>query len=558
MAVRFGVLSTFPPTQCGLATFSQALVTHLVGAGADVGVVRVVDDPQPPTDHVVHQLVGTDPGAARAAAEALNAFDVAIVQHEYGIFSGRDGADVLAILDRVRVPVIAVLHTVLTHPTAHQHHVLARVVEAASVAVTMTETARQRLIDGWDVDPENVTVIAHGAEDNRAEGDAADAATGGRTVLTWGLLGEGKGIEWALAAMADLVDLTPPPLYRVVGETHPRVVERDGEAYRDRLTSSVQSLGISTMVEFDGRYLDGPTLRRVVRDADVVLLPYDSREQVTSGVLTEAVVAGKPVISTSFPACRRDPLRWGRNPCATTGFWCYRGGPAAGPHRAGPCRPDGRGRAGTRSGTLVAGSGRAVRLLGPHTARRQEAVGGVTIQALSFDHLSSLTTPDGLYEHALFTAPRPDHGFCLDDAARGLVVTTRETDPSDVVRRLGRIYLKFTVRAQDRMGGFSNRRRADGAWEDEPGVGDHWGRALWGLGTASAFSVDPEVRTLALRCAAIGLRARSPWPRAMAYAAVGAAEVLRAMSGRPRRPGDAGRCPRDAGRLRAGRLLAMA
>jgi glycosyltransferase involved in cell wall biosynthesis len=300
MAVSFGVLSTFPPTQCGLATFSQALVTHLDGAGADVGVVRIVDSLEPDVDFVAHQLVITERGAVRAAAEALNAFDVAVLQHEYGIFGGRDGADVIGVLALVRVPVVSVLHTVLTQPTPHQHHVLARVVAASAAVVTMTETARQRLIAGWDVDPALVTVIAHGAEDNRGGGQSPES---GRppTVLTWGLLGEGKGIEWALQAMAGLTQLVPRPVYQIVGETHPRVVERDGEAYRERLTALAHSLEIDSMVEFDGRYLNGPSLRQIVRQADVILLPYDSRDQVTSGVLTEAVVAGKPVISTSFP-----------------------------------------------------------------------------------------------------------------------------------------------------------------------------------------------------------------------------------------------------------------
>ena len=300
MAIRFGILSTFPPTQCGLATFSQALATHLQVSGADVGIVRVVESPQAAVRLVTHQYLITAPGAARTAAEVLNSFDVAIVQHEYGIYGGRDGVDVLDVLAEIRVPILAVLHTVLTQPTSHQHYVLAGVIEAASVVVTMTETARERVIVGWGVDPAKVTVIAHGAEDNRTAGLHITAPMG-RTVLTWGLLGEGKGIEWALEAIAGLTDLTPRPLYRVVGQTHPRVLEREGETYRDRLKALVRSFGIASMVEFDGRYLDGPTLRRIVRDADVILLPYDSRDQVTSGVLTEAVVAGKPVVSTAFP-----------------------------------------------------------------------------------------------------------------------------------------------------------------------------------------------------------------------------------------------------------------
>jgi glycosyltransferase involved in cell wall biosynthesis len=317
MAVSFGILSTFPPTQCGLATFSQALVTHLLAGGADVGVVRVVDAPAPGDQPmVVHQWVTGEHGGEARAAHALNRHDVALVQHEYGIFGGDDGSDVLAVLARIRVPIVTVLHTVLTAPTPNQHRVLAEVVEASSVVVTMTGTARQRLIDGWGTDPGKVMVIAHGAEQNRWPVPATDTArrvparprvrSDGRdrarpVVLTWGLIGPGKGIEWAIEAMTGLSDLDPRPVYRIVGQTHPRVVEHAGEAYREGLQARVQELGLEGHVAFDARYLDGATLRAIVRSADIVLLPYDSRDQVTSGVLTEAVVAGKPVVSTAFP-----------------------------------------------------------------------------------------------------------------------------------------------------------------------------------------------------------------------------------------------------------------
>lgn len=300
MATSYSMLSTFPPTQCGLATFAFALVTQMSAAGADVRVVRVVDEPQPRVPFVTGELVTSDQGSARCAAAELNQSDIAIVQHEYGIFGGRDGADVIEILHHVQVPVIAVLHTVLASPTLHQHQVLARVIKSASMVVTMTETARERLLYGWPIDPSKVRVIAHGAADNRSTGEHRDVKAR-PTVLTWGLLGEGKGIEWALTALAGLVDLDPPPVYRIVGETHPRVIEREGERYRDRLVAQAHDLGVDDLVSFEGRYLDERTLRTVIREADVVLLPYDSRDQVTSGVLTEAVVAGKPVVSTSFP-----------------------------------------------------------------------------------------------------------------------------------------------------------------------------------------------------------------------------------------------------------------
>jgi glycosyltransferase involved in cell wall biosynthesis len=302
MAIRISVLSTYPPTPCGIATFSEALTLHLRRAGAEVGVVRMVDDLMPQTAPVIWQWVTRDQSASSEAASAMNDYDIAVIQHEYGIFGGPDGEDVLDLVDQLRVPLVTVLHTVLVNPTENQRRVLTELCAASSALVTMTETARGRLITGWNIDPSRVTVITHGAEDNRADPLDNRPALGLRpTILTWGLLSKGKGIEWALRAFGQLRDISPVPLYRIVGQTHPRVLEREGEAYRDSLTGITNELDLTSIVRFDGQYLSGPALRQIVREADVILLPYDSRDQVTSGVLTEAVAAGKPVISTAFP-----------------------------------------------------------------------------------------------------------------------------------------------------------------------------------------------------------------------------------------------------------------
>lgn len=299
MAVRLGFLSTYPSTQCGIATFCEALVTHLQATGSDVGVVRLVDHWQAQLPPVVHQWAAGDAGAPTGVADALNTYDIAVIQHEYGIFPGPDGEALLQVLPLLTVPVVSILHTVLTEPSANQRRVLEWLVEFSTVLVTMTQTARDRLIAGWGVEPSRIVVIPHGATDNRSAMQHVLPAR--PTVLTWGLLSEGKGIEWALRGLSVLRETTPLPAYRIVGETHPRVLERDGEAYRESLVRLTHDLDLDGSVTFDGRYLSGPALRQVVREADVVLLPYDSRDQVTSGVLTEAVVAGKPVISTSFP-----------------------------------------------------------------------------------------------------------------------------------------------------------------------------------------------------------------------------------------------------------------
>lgn len=135
MAIRISVLSTYTPTQCGIATFSEALTIHLREAGADVGVVRMVDDIQPQSEPVIHQWVSSEQSASSDAAAAMNNYDVAVLQHEYGIFGGPDGEDVLDLVQQLRVPLVTVLHTVLVDPTPNQRRVLAELCAASSALI---------------------------------------------------------------------------------------------------------------------------------------------------------------------------------------------------------------------------------------------------------------------------------------------------------------------------------------------------------------------------------------------------------------------------------------
>ena len=305
MPATYGFLSTYPPTACGLATFTAALATHLNASSGGGGVVRLlagddtgglaVDRNAP---RVVHTWPTDTPGGWTAAANALNRFDAAIVQHEYGIYPGDAGAEVLPLLRALKVPAIVVLHTVLTGPDPLQRSVLERIAATADAVVTMTDTARQRLVAGYRVDPRKISVIPHGATSHtRAPRDRHDRPH----LLTWGLLGPGKGIEWALRALALLTDMGPMPVYTVAGRTHPKVLEQQGDAYRDSLRALAGELAVADAVTWTDAYLDQASLSRLIRSADVVVLPYDSTEQVTSGVLTEAVGAGVPVVATEFP-----------------------------------------------------------------------------------------------------------------------------------------------------------------------------------------------------------------------------------------------------------------
>ena len=300
MTTRYGFLSTHPPTRCGLATFNSALAAHLAKAGNPVGIVRVAapgDDPAP-APGVAHTWLAGTPTGRRETAEVLNTFDVAVVQHEYGIYPGRDGSEVLSVLHRLTVPSVTVLHTVLTRPTPGQKSLLEQIVAASSAVVTITATARDRLLVHYAVDAAKVSVIPHGASDYTGPPVERHPQP---HLLTWGLLGPGKGIEWALRGLARLQSLDPAPVYTVAGRTHPKVVEQHGEAYRASLHQLGASLGVAHRVRYESSYLDDAALGALIRSADVVVLPYDSTEQVTSGVLVEAVAAGIPVVATAFP-----------------------------------------------------------------------------------------------------------------------------------------------------------------------------------------------------------------------------------------------------------------
>jgi glycosyltransferase involved in cell wall biosynthesis len=234
----------------------------------------------------------------REAAAALNSFDVAIVQHEFGIYPGRDGAEIVPLMRRLTVPSIVVLNTVLSDPSASQRSLVETVAGIASAVVVTTRAGRDQLLTGYAVDAAKVHLIPRGAEEHA---EPASPPAAGRHLLTWGLLGPGKGIEWALRALAMLRTLDPAPTYTVAGRTHPHVVEREGETYRAALHLLGATLGVAHAVTYRPEFLDARTLSALIRSADVVVLPYDSQEATASGVLTEAIAAAVPVVATTFP-----------------------------------------------------------------------------------------------------------------------------------------------------------------------------------------------------------------------------------------------------------------
>jgi polysaccharide biosynthesis protein PslF len=294
----FGILSTHPPTPCGLATFSAALADGLTANGADVSVVRVADQSSPTSPRVIGELVNGSSSSVAASAELLNGSDVAVIQHEYGIYGGVDGDEAVDIIGALRIPSIVVAHTVLKDPTPHQRSVLEELAARADHVVVMSEAASRRLCHVFDVDHRKVTTIPHGAT---VPTIAAAKRPSRPTVLTWGLMGPGKGIERVIEAMSSLNGLPGRPRYLVAGRTHPKVFAADGEAYRDARIEQARRRGVTDSVSFDAGYRDVSMLTALVQSCSVVVLPYDSTDQVTSGVLVDAIACGRPVVATAFP-----------------------------------------------------------------------------------------------------------------------------------------------------------------------------------------------------------------------------------------------------------------
>jgi glycosyltransferase involved in cell wall biosynthesis len=273
------------------------------GGILDNGVLRLLqawDDDGAAAAEVVAQARVDSTGWAGRISTWCNGFDLLWIQHEFGIFGPDDGVEVLSLCGASPLPVATTLHTVATTPTPRQRHIIEGLGASSELLVVMSEQAADRLIEVYDVAGEKLHVVPHGATLMPRKLNAVD--TGRRpTVVNWGLIGPGKGLEWGIRAMARLQSLEPPPRLVIRGTTHPNVKRQEGEHYREQLVDLVDSLGLEGSVTIEDGYMTAGELERLVRSADLALLPYDNSEQVTSGVLVDVIAAGLPVVATRFP-----------------------------------------------------------------------------------------------------------------------------------------------------------------------------------------------------------------------------------------------------------------
>jgi glycosyltransferase involved in cell wall biosynthesis len=319
--MKVGIVSTYRPRPCGIAVFSSDLRAALLEADSSLSVeiVSIVrDDPASHPAEVTATIHQEVVGDYRVAADRLNrsGFDVVLIEHEYGIFGGDSGKYVLELANELTVPMAVTLHTVLENPEPDRAEILRALCDRAALVMVFTETARRMVIDQGLADIERVRVVPHGAPDELTEAAWADRISdeisssslrlglpslAGRTVLsTFGLISDSKGLELAIRALPEITASHPEVLYLIAGQTHPEVINKEGESYRRSLQRLVDDLDLCDHVLFIDRFLMIEELAQLLARTDLYLTPYRSKDQIVSGALTFAVAAGCPVVSTPY------------------------------------------------------------------------------------------------------------------------------------------------------------------------------------------------------------------------------------------------------------------
>lgn len=315
------LVSTYPPRKCGIATFARDLRNALLAAVPET-VVQVAASVRPDVDddavrdEVLTTFEQDEATEYPAVAARLNelAPDAVVIEHEYGIFGGADGQDVLELARALEVPFAVTLHTVLSQPSAHQGEVLDELCRLARWVFVFSPRAKDLVVARGAAGADKVFVVQHGAPQELLVGEGIDAdeqrriltdelgvQADGRTLLsTFGLLSPGKGLETAIRALPAIVEHHPEVTYLVAGRTHPDIVRRHGEAYREGLEQLADELGVGDHLAFANGYLSDEQLQAVLGQTQVFVTPYRAKEQIVSGALTFALAAGCAVVATPY------------------------------------------------------------------------------------------------------------------------------------------------------------------------------------------------------------------------------------------------------------------
>ncbi|MEM9790824.1 MAG: glycosyltransferase family 4 protein [Planctomycetota bacterium] len=560
--VRVSLVSSYVPRRCGIATFARDLAEALAGVGAETSVHAVAVNDRPEgyqyPERVWFEVAQKRLAEYRLAADYLNlsGVDAVVLQHEYGIFGGPDGAYVLEMLRRLRMPVLTTLHTVLKTPTEGQLNVIRELAKVTDRFVVMADRAVEFLHDIYGVPERQVELIPHGIPqvpftDSSYFKDQF-GVEGRKVILTFGLIGPSKGLETMIEALPEIVAQNPDAVYMIVGATHPGVIAHQGEEYRLGLQRRVKELGLTDNVRWINRFMDMEELVEYLGSADVYVTPYLNEAQITSGTLAYAIGTGKAVVSTPYWHAQ-ELLAEGRGRLVP--FKDSRAIAAAVNELLGSevtrtavrkaayqwARPMVWPAVADAYLDLIARV-RSERDLNPRpvAAGHQHASDSADLPEIKLDHLARLSDGVGVFHGAASTIPLRRGGYTTDDNAQALLAVLMaqdhvEHDAGKRLEDLANRYLAFLEHAFDGDAGrFRFRLDYDRRWApaDEWSEESH-GRALWALGEAVARSETRGAMTLAagLFNRALGAAEGFAHARPKAYALIGVHAYLRRFSG---------------------------
>ena len=544
------LIGNFLPRKCGIATFTtdtyHALCDRFPGMTVDV---YAMDDHPGRYDYpsdVTMAIPQHDRAAYLDAARAIGASgaEALWVQHEYGIFGGEAGAHILALIDRVRLPLVVTLHTVLERPSAAERAVLEGLLRRAAKVIVMAERGREILERVYGASPRAILVIPHGVPDRPLVAPATMKPRfgweGRRVILTFGLLAPGKGIETMIEAMPAIVARHPDAIYVVLGATHPNLVAHEGEAYRDSLKAQAATLGVADNVAFIDAFVDHDDLIDYLQAADIYATPYLNPAQITSGTLSYAVGVGKAVVSTPYVHAT-EILDEGHGMLID-----FRDSAGFADAIAGLLDDEAAlsalsARAYARGRTMIwsCSAERAMGGIVAACAARPERIHGAPaiarVLAPDLGAVERMSDSTGMLQHSIFSVPDRRHGYCIDDNARALMLMCAIEDIDPATRdRWMTIYAAFVQYAWNPdLRRFRNFMRFDRSWCEDAGSEDSNGRTLWALGVTARDAREAKHRdwATAMFDSTASLAFDLGSPRAQAFAMLGAAAMLEASPG---------------------------
>jgi glycosyltransferase involved in cell wall biosynthesis len=509
------LIGSYIPRQCGIAIFTADLAAAIFDndPNIDCSIVAMNDRPEgyEYPSMVRFQIPQDRLDEYGHAAGFLNLRnpDVVCLQHEYGIFGGQRGGFIVELVQDLKVPLITTLHTVLRDPSPQERQILVRLSELSHKLVVMSERGADLLRDVYHVSESKIALIHHGIPDVPfLESDPCKSkivADDKIIILTFGLLSPGKGIEYMVDALPEIVRSHPEVLYFVVGATHPHMGAESGEDYRLSLHLRAKELGVADNIVFHGRFLERDELLEFIRAAEIYVTPYLDEAQIVSGTLAYALGAGKAVVSTPYWHAQEMlannrgklvPFRDHRALAREVNYLLDHPEERLAMRRAAYqyCRPMVMKEMGYRYLELFSEAkpqrSRATELAVLDTLGQREQ----RLPQVNLKHLRLMTDDTGVLQHAKFTVPNRSHGYCVDDNARALIVATRahDLDRTDAsLADLSAIYLSFLDDAfKPNIGRFRNFMSYGREWLEEVGSEDSHGRALWALGVMSGWGLN--------------------------------------------------------------------